>query len=722
MIGVQAQRREISIRYVKGVGPNRVHQLAQLGIETVEDACFYAPRRYEDRTRLLAIREVRPGEPVTVRGRILAKNLRHIRGRQTLFEIALGDASGVLYAKWFNQPYLAKQLSLGDELICYGQVEVGSRLPVPSGRQTGPQMFHPELERVEGDDEHSLHMGRIVPIYPLASGIGQRWLRQVIAAVVERHRHIFQDTLPELLRRSKGWPALAEAISELHFPTSWDTLETARQRLAFEELFWLQVILAQRRARAQALAKPQRYRMDAPLTDGLRGRMPFALTGSQQHVLEELLADMRGPAPMRRLLQGDVGCGKTIIVVHLIAVAVQSGYQAALMAPTELLAEQHARLITQLLAPLGVSVGLLAHGLAAAEREQRLRQIASGQLDVAVGTQALIQRDVAFARLALVVIDEQHKFGVNQRVHLTKKAQIPDVLVLTATPIPRTLALSIYGDLACSTIIELPSGRCPIATRWMREPQRPHVYAMIREQLAQGRQGYVVYPLIDERATTALRAARQMAKRLQEEIFPQFRVGLLHGQMKPSEKERVMQAFARGEAHLLVSTVIVEVGLDVPNATVMVIEHPERFGLAQLHQLRGRIGRGGHPATCVLISGSEEPAVVQRLTAFVETSDGFELAERDLEQRGPGQLLGRQQHGWLRFRIASLSRDHALMELAREEAVELIRLDPELRDPSVAALRERLALLRQRAARATPSGIGKAQGNRQPAIRKPHLQ
>jgi len=680
----QAPFHERSIRYVKGVGPHRMSQLAQLGVETVEDACYYAPHRYEDRAHLVAIRDALPGAMATIRGRVLARSLRRVRRGQAIVEAAIGDASGVLYALWFHQPYLAQQLKVGEELVLYGKVEPGARR----------QIIHPEMERLDDEQDSRLHMGRIVPIYSVTSGVSQRWLRRIIATILEQDAADLDDWLPESLRRARGWPELAEAVRELHFPASWESLDTAKERLVFEELFLLQLALAQRRAQAEAHTKPQRYRVDGPLTRGLRGRLPFALTASQQQVLEELFGDLSRPAPMYRLLQGDVGCGKTIVLVFLVAAAVQSGYQVALMAPTELLAEQHVRVISGYLGPLGVSVGLLSQGVAAVERKRRTQEIAAGRLGVVVGTHALIQTGVAFQRLALVIIDEQHKFGVIQRAHLAKKAAMPDVLVLTATPIPRTLALSMYGDLAVSTITELPPGRRPIDTLWIREAQRPELYAMILRQLAQGRQGYIVYPLVDP-STQELRAATQMARHLQTAVFPEHRIGLLHGQLSPKEKDRRMAAFARGETHLLVSTVIVEVGLDVPNAAIMVIEHPERFGLAQLHQLRGRIGRGAHPATCVLISDAHDPAVHQRLSAFAATTDGFQLAEQDLEQRGPGQLLGRRQHGWLRLRIADLARDRAQLESAREEAMALIARDPQLADPALSALRDRLSRFRR---------------------------
>ncbi len=677
----QVSLQEKSIRYVKGVGPHRATQLAQLGIETLEDACYYPPSRHEDRTHLSPIGEAVPGQPVTIRGRLQAKTLRRIRGGQTIFEASVEDGSGVLYATWFHQPYLAQQLKVGEEFVLYGKLEPGTRR----------QIIHPEIERVEEGEERSAHMGRIVPIYPLISGIGQRWLRQVIATVLEEHADALEDPLPAAMRQARGWPGVSEAVRELHFPSSWEQLERAQQRLSFEELFIFQVALAQRKARSMAKAKPQRYRIDDLMTQGLRRSLPFRLTADQERVLEETLADLRQMSPMHRLLQGEVGCGKTIILIFLMAVAVQSGYQVVLMAPTELLAEQHARVAAQYLKPLGVSVGLLSQGVPPAERKARAEAIASGTLQVVIGTHALIQTGITFKRLALVLIDEQHKFGVVQRAHLAKKAEVADVLVVTATPIPRTLALSAYGDLDISTIAQLPAGRRPITTQWMPETQRHDAYLLTAQQVAQGRQAYVVYPLVEERETSDLKAASQMARRLQRDIFPQCKVGLLHGQMAPAEKEKTMAAFVRGEVQILVSTVIVEVGLDVPNATVMLIEHPERFGLAQLHQLRGRIGRGAHPASCLLVGDARDAAVTERLTTFARTTDGFELAEKDLELRGPGELLGRRQHGWVRFRLANLSRDRSLLESARNEAAAIISRDPKLQDPSLAALRARLA-------------------------------
>ena len=506
-------------------------------------------------------------------------------------------------------------------------------------------------------------------------------MRSLVHAVLAQFGRRAPETLPVGLRQRLHLPVIDRALEEFHFPSHWESLGEARRRLAFQELFEMQQRLAIRRARLAARRKPQRYRIEGPVTNGWRRGLPFQLTASQTRVLEELTGDLQRPAPMLRLLQGDVGCGKTIVAAGLIAVAAQTGYQVAVMVPTELLAEQHARVLRRQFEPLGVRVGLLAQGVPLAERKRVLAAVADGATPILVGTHALIERDVRFPRLALVIIDEQHKFGVAQRSTLIRKAEAADVLVMTATPIPRTLALSLYGDLACSTIAEMPPGRRPVQTVWLPESGREQVYERIRGELRHGCQGYVVYPLVESSAVeerTALKAAVQMAKRLKTEVFPDHPVELLHGRMPPKNKDAVMRAFADGHIRLLVSTVIVEVGLDVPAATVMLIEHPERFGLAQLHQLRGRIGRGADPAVCFILSDAVEELARQRLQAFVETTDGFRLAERDLELRGPGELLGRSQSGWLRLRIADLIQDRELVELARKEAVDLIARRPEL--------------------------------------------
>lgn len=686
----QAPLRQRSVRYVKGVGPARAEQLARLGIRSVEDLVWYGPRRYEDRSRLHTIRQLAPGQVATVRSHVLAKSLRRLPGGRTLMQAAVGDATGVLECVWFNQPYLDKFLRVGEELIIHGRVEA-------SGRRL--QVIHPEIEhldRAEDDEQEpadlGLNMGRLVPIYPLTEGLRQQWLRRIVKTALDDETLAAHEALPERLRQAHHLPSFAWAARQLHFPETWDDLEEAKRRLIFEELFLMQMVLASRRARFASRLKPQRYQPSGPLVEALRARLPFSLTVSQQQVIRELVGDLCQPHPMLRLLQGDVGCGKTVVAAMLMAVVAQSGYQAALMAPTELLAEQHARVLRGYFEPIGIAVRLISQGLTAKPRSTVLQDVASGKAQVVVGTHALIQGGVRFANLALVIIDEQHKFGVVQRKALVTKATLPDILVMTATPIPRTLALSLYGDLAVSTIAHLPPGRLPVRTVWYREAQRLQAYEDVRQQLRQGRQGYVVYPLIESGARqdlpslalrqAGLRDATQMARALRAQIFPEYRVELLHGNMRAKDKDTIMRAFVEGQISLLVSTVIVEVGLDVPNATIMLIEHPERFGLAQLHQLRGRIGRSGFASTCLLISDTADELAAQRLQAFVETTDGFRLAERDLQLRGPGELLGRRQHGWMRFRLADLSRDAGLLELAREEATTEVAQRPGLMTPA----------------------------------------
>lgn len=681
------------MQYVKGVGPARAAQLKRLGLETVEDVLWAAPRRYEDRSRLRRITDLTPGTAATVRARVVRVALRRTQRGRSLVEAVMGDETGTISCLWFHQPYLIQQVKPDAEFIVYGRLEPGPPARrARAGRRL--QFIHPELERVGGGEhdaqEAALHTGRIVPIYPLTEGVGQRWYRRVVHTVVSRYASTVAEALPADLRDRLALKPVAWALQQMHFPESWEALDAARRRLVFDELFLIQIRLALRRSRLTARRKPQRYQASGPLTEALFRRLPFALTASQRRVFEELCRDLCETRPMLRLLQGDVGSGKTVVAAALMAVAVQSGYQVALMAPTELLAEQHARVLRGYFEPLGVRVGLLAQGVAPADRKRLIRGAADGTVQMLVGTHALIESAVTFKQLALVVIDEQHKFGVAQRSRLVRKAGTPDVLVMTATPIPRTLALSLYGDLACSTLTELPPGRVPIRTLWYPESSRPEVYRQIREELAAGRQGYVVYPLVDVSDRQALRAATQMAATLKTQVFPEFRVELLHGQMRPRAKESIMGAFVEGRVQLLVSTVIVEVGLDVPNAAVMLIEHPERFGLAQLHQLRGRIGRGTHPATCFALSDTTDETAQKRLAAFAETADGFQLAEQDLELRGPGELLGRRQSGFLRFRMADLTRDQALLDLARQEAFDLVEREPQLGRPDLAPLRERL--------------------------------
>ncbi|MBI4356209.1 MAG: ATP-dependent DNA helicase RecG [Candidatus Omnitrophica bacterium] len=671
-----------SAQYLKGVGPRRVRLLERLGIRTVTDALYYLPRRYEDRSRFVPIRDVRPGQSYTLRGSVRSsKSWRSQRGRWVL-EVALGDETGVIHALWFNQPYLRHRFAAGAELIIYGRVERFRKLQVVS----------PEYELVESSADASIHMGRIVPVYPTTHELPQRALRTILTRAVDQHAAALQDPYPTEARQQWHLPPLADAIRLLHRPEDVAATPDARRRLVFDELLLLQLRLALKRRATRQLTKPVRYQVEGPLLARFRERLPFALTAGQEQAIREMMADLQQPQPMNRLLHGEVGSGKTIVAAHALLAAVQSGHQGAIMVPTEILAEQHAATLRYWLAPLGVTTALLVAGQRPAERRALLTGIKAGAVQLVVGTQALLTQAVVWKQLSLVIIDEQHKFGVMQRAALRRKGFCPDVLVMTATPIPRTLAMTLYGDLDISTLRELPPGRRTPATVWLPDAQREQAYELVRQAVADGHQAYVVYPVIETSATRALRAATQMYEQLREEIFPGLTVGLLHGRLRPEEKDEVMREFVEGRVQVLVSTVVIEVGIDVPNATVMLIEHAERFGLAQLHQLRGRIARSRAASRCILLADVTTEEAQERLTALVELSDGFALAEIDLRLRGPGELFGVRQHGEPQLKITNLLTDEAILVEAKAAAEALLREDPGLRRPGWTLLRSELGL------------------------------
>ena len=569
----------------------------------------------------------------------------------------------------------------GQRVVLYGK---------PVRYRGSLQLNHPEFEIVEDDGEEQLHTGRLVPVYPLTDGLGQRTLRSLIHRVVEEFADAVADSLPPALRRRLGLLPLTEALKGIHFPENPAQADAARRRLAFDDLFILQLGLALRRRR-DATAPGIRMGPPGPLVARLRALLPYRLTRAQERVWDEIQKDLGKGRPMNRLLQGDVGSGKTVVALLTVLTAVEAGYQAALMAPTEILAEQHSLTLGPLLTPLGVRSGLLTAGLKATERAALLGRIRTGEVDVVMGTHALIEEAVEFSRLGLAVIDEQHRFGVLQRAKLRGKGVNPHVLVMTATPIPRTLALTWYGDLDLSVIDEMPPGRQPVVTASRTEAKRPQIYDFLRTELQAGRQIYVVCPLVEESEAKDLRAATELAERLRTDVFPDVRVGLLHGRLRLDEKEAVMRAFKAGEIRILVSTTVIEVGIDVPNASVMLVEHAERFGLAQLHQLRGRIGRGPWKSYCILMAGrSLTPEAERRLEALCESQDGFFIAEVDLSLRGPGEFFGTRQSGLPEFRFANLLRDGRLLEQARREAMALVAADPRLARPEHRLLREGL--------------------------------
>ncbi|MFQ5521336.1 MAG: ATP-dependent DNA helicase RecG, partial [Candidatus Methylomirabilia bacterium] len=670
---------KLPLRYLKGVGPQRAELLSRLALLTVEDALFFVAARHEDRSHLTPFRSLLSGLFQACSGVIVGVSPAP-RGRpKQPFQALLHDDSGYLTAVWFNQPYLGKVLKRGQRLILYGKV---------SDFRGGPlQMQHPDFEIVEDDEEAPVHTGRLAPVYRLTEGLSQRQLRSLLWRVVEAYAGEAPETLPEPIRERWKLLPLSQALRSIHFPEGYEALEAARRRLVFEDFFLFQLGLAIRRHR-EGKERGVAIRSSGTLVDRLRRSLPYRLTAAQERVWVEIRQDMAQPLPMNRLLQGDVGSGKTLVAAMAMLAAVDAGYQAALMVPTEILAEQHFFTLARLLSPLGVRVTLLTSGVRGKEREARLNEVASEATPVVVGTHALIQEGVAFRRLGLAVVDEQHRFGVVQRASLKAKGERPDLLVMTATPIPRTLALTLYGDMNVSVIDQMPPGRQPIVTTLRTESSRSRIYAFLGEQIRVGRQVYVVCPLVEESEALDLKAATEMAERLALEIFPRYRVGLLHGRMRFEEKEAVMTAFKTGETKVLVSTTVIEVGIDIPNATVMVVEHAERFGLAQLHQLRGRVGRGPWKSFCILLP-SETASVEarRRLRAMTQSQDGFRIAEVDLELRGPGEFFGTRQAGLPEFRVADLLKDAPVIEEARQEAFALVGGDPLLVAPEHRALR-----------------------------------
>ncbi len=670
-----------SAQFAKGVGPKRIKILNRLGIETIADLLYHFPYRYEDRSRLKSISEITPGNNEAVKAEVLAKGLRRTRRGLGIVEVAVGDKTGKLSCIWFNQPYMKDYFKVGDRLFLYGKVEKRKSL----------QIVNPEYEIISKDEkDKSIHTNRIVPIYPLTSGISQRSLRKILYNTVENYVAKVKELLPAYIKEKYSLLHVSAALKNIHFPKSKSFINHARKRLIFEEFFKFQLIMAERRLKAKVRSRGISFKKKQSLTKKYKELLPFKLTTSQERVIKEIEDDMAKPQPMHRLLQGDVGSGKTIVAVYALLLAVENGYQAALMVPTEILAEQHYLTLKNLLNNLGVNTRLLVSGISSEDKQDLKKQIKEKKTDIIIGTHALIQEDVSFKKLGLVVIDEQHKFGVTQRKILKQKGNNPDVLIMTATPIPRTLAYTIYGDLDLSVIDELPPGRKPVKTWWVTERKRKGAYGFIKKQVKSKRQAYIVYPLIEESSVLDLRAAKEMYKKLKDKVFSGFNVGLVHGQMKSEEKQKIMQDFKKGRIDILISTVVIEVGIDIPTVSVMLIEHAERFGLSQLHQLRGRVGRGKFKSYCILVSSSTSEAAKRRLSSMSKHNDGFKIAEEDLYLRGPGEFFGTRQHGLPEIKIGNILTDSRLLELARDEAFDLLKKDPDLKEPQSRLLKEYL--------------------------------
>ncbi len=671
-----------SLTAIAGIGPKSAKTLRKLKLETLGDLLWHLPRRYDDYSQLKTINRLWFGEEVTIIGTVDDINVRTVRsGHMKLVEAVISDGTGSLRVTWFNQQWVAGRLKPGRAIVLSGKVDQYL------GRLT---MNNPEWEALE---RKQLHTNRIVPVYPLTAGVSNKWIRRMIHTVVTRLAPRVPDHLPESVRLSAKLLPKHIALQQIHFPDTWDLLRQAQHRLAFDEMFLLQLGVLREKRNWEQLSTPS-LEVDDAWIDAFQNALPYTLTATQQVALKDIRGDLANSRPMNRLLEGDVGSGKTVIAAAAMGIAAENHTQAALMAPTSILAEQHYTTLLNLLPDaVGIQpekIVILVGATSEADKEKLRTMIASGEAQIVVGTHALLEDPVAFAKLGLVIIDEQHRFGVEQRAQLRNKGENPNLLVMTATPIPRSLALTIYGDLDLSIIDEMPPGRSSIETRVFRSTERTRAHRFILGQLEQDRQAFIIYPLVEGSEKVQAKAAVDEHERLQSEVFSGYSVGLLHGRMRPDDKDSIMSAFRRGEHQVLVSTSVVEVGIDIPNATVMLIEGANHFGLAQLHQFRGRVGRGEHKSFCILIPDDDSDASNERLDAMESTTDGFELAELDLKHRGPGDFLGTRQSGFAELRTAQLT-DIRLIEKARREAQTFFATDPELKLEEHSLLAQELA-------------------------------
>jgi ATP-dependent DNA helicase RecG len=694
-------RLDSDVQFVKGVGPRRASLLTSRGVRTVGDLLLRIPRAYQDRSAFASLASLRPGQDAAIHAKIYRSRAIQTRTRGRILEAVLTDGTSFAYAKWFHggATSLGRSLTAGRQIILFGRVD-------HDNYDSKLVFFNPEFELLDEETPQgtaSLDVGRIVPIYEELGGMTSRQLRRIIASALADLLDPLDDPIPPAIRAEQGFPDLRTCLQRIHFPIAGDNVadlnhraSPSHRRLIFEEFFLLELVFALRKKQSQ-LTRGIRFETDDRVRSCVKKILPFHPTAAQKRVLKEIVEDLKAPHPMNRLLQGDVGSGKTIVAFEAVVVAVENGYQAAIMAPTEILAEQHYLNAKRVLAPLGYSIGVLRRGIKKAEKKKLFEDLAAGTIQLIIGTHVLLEESTVFNKLGLVVIDEQHRFGVVQRLRLMTKGDQPNTLVMTATPIPRTLAMTLYGDLDLSVIDEMPPGRSPIRTIHATERSADRIHATLAGEMRKGRQCYVVYPVIEESEKVDLKSATEGFEKLSR-IFADRRVALLHGRLKSEEKEAIMRAFAAGELNVLVSTTVIEVGVDVANATVMLIEHAERFGLAQLHQLRGRVGRGSEASLCVLMTPEKIGETArERIGAMVSTTDGFRLAEVDLRLRGPGEMAGTRQSGLPEFRVANLMEDSLLLSLAQNEAKKYV----ESEDQALQLLKE----LSSRSSSITPAGL-----------------
>lgn len=683
MQGKNSQLKELlqkKTQYLRGVGPKRAKQLSRLGINTVYELLYYLPRRYEDRREIVSIKDIKPEAIYTIKGRIRTHGVWKSRKGMLIYEMVVSDGTGNIHGVWYNQPYFKKYFKIGQDIILYGKIERFRYL----------QMTHPDYEILDREDKtfETAHMGRIVPIYPLTRDITQRYLRILIYRAIEESINALKEMLPVPIRARNRLVDTKFAIRNIHFPNNFENLRMAYRRLVFEEFFVLETALVLIKRETKKHTEGIRHEVEEGLFESFKNMLPFKLTKGQIEAMSVIEKDMKSPQPMNRLLEGEVGSGKTVVAMYALLLTIKNGFQAAVMVPTETLAQQHYLTMSEFFMPMDINVQLLTGSIGIKTKEDIRHELKDGKIDIIIGTHSLIQEEVSFEKTGLIVIDEQHKFGVSQRALFREKGIKSDVLIMTATPIPRTLALTVYGDLDITTMRELPEGRPQVSTYWVEEERKEKAYKFVREEILNNHQAYIVCPRIEETEKSDLTAAKTIYEHLKKNVFSEFKLALMHGKMSGSEKSKLMRDFKNNKVNILVSTVVIEVGIDVPNATVMVIENADRFGLAQLHQLRGRIGRGGYKSYCILLSDPKNESARRRLEAFEQLQNGFELAEEDLSIRGPGEILGTKQHGSPEIRFGDIVQDKDILELARHEAFELIEEDSGLMEERNRNLRE----------------------------------